>query len=141
MNLRSILTPAFSAFLITVMASLTLNILSTQQIGSNDTLIEISDTPIPTQTTSPTITPSVSTVTTKPSTTPSLAKPTATPKVTARPTAKPCIVTVNGSKYDVTSLRKSHSGGNIFVCGTNMTSTFQSMHGNDYNIIRKYKIS
>ncbi len=138
MNLRSILTPAFSAFLITVMASVTLNIFSPQQAGRDDTSVETSDIPMPTQATDLTVTPSVST---KPSTTPSVAKPTATPKATARPTAKPCIVTVNGSRYDVTSLRKSHSGGNIFVCGTNMTSTFQSMHGNDYNIIRKYKIS
>lgn len=136
MNLRSILTPAILAFLITVIASLSLNILGSYYLQQEDDSVEISDNFTPSQS----IIPSIPAITTTPSITPPAAKPTTTPKATARPTAKPCIVTINGSRYDVTALRKTHSGGNIFVCGTNMTATFQSMHGSDYNIIKKYKI-
>jgi cytochrome b involved in lipid metabolism len=39
-----------------------------------------------------------------------------------------CIVTVSGNRYDVTSYRNSHSGGNIFTCGVDMTSVFKSQH-------------
>jgi len=40
-----------------------------------------------------------------------------------------CIVMVNGKRYDVTSFRNKHSGGDIFVCGTDMTAAFNSQHG------------
>jgi hypothetical protein len=40
-----------------------------------------------------------------------------------------CIITVNGNRYDVTNFRDQHSGGNVFVCGTDMTSIFFSQHG------------
>ena len=39
-----------------------------------------------------------------------------------------CIITISGSKYDVTSLQMSHSGGNVFVCGTDQTDVFFSHH-------------
>ena len=39
-----------------------------------------------------------------------------------------CIITVEGQKYDVTDFRSLHSGGDIFVCGTDMTSTFFGQH-------------
>ncbi|OIP95944.1 hypothetical protein AUK40_05535 [Candidatus Wirthbacteria bacterium CG2_30_54_11] len=51
-----------------------------------------------------------------------------------------CIVTVNGYSYDVTKLQNTHSGGNVFVCGTDNTSIFVSQHGTDYKLITKYKL-
>ncbi|MCA9375056.1 hypothetical protein KC622_01855 [Candidatus Dojkabacteria bacterium] len=39
-----------------------------------------------------------------------------------------CIITIQGHQYDVTQLRRTHSGGDIFICGTDMTQTFFSMH-------------
>lgn len=53
------------------------------------------------------------------------------PTTTAAPPPPPdnrCIVTIKGLKYDVTRLRSSHSGGDVFNCGTDMTSTFFSQH-------------
>ena len=50
------------------------------------------------------------------------------PKVNA---ATPCIITLFGVKYDVSPLQSIHTGGNIFVCGTDMTSVYQSQHGTD----------
>jgi cytochrome b involved in lipid metabolism len=63
--------------------------------------------------------------------------PTKTP---AKPVKVTCIITVNGKRYDVQSLRKTHSGGNIFLCGTDMTKTFNQQHGTNYTLIAKYRI-
>lgn len=52
---------------------------------------------------------------------------------TTIPTAVPvnsCIVTIQGLKYNVFNLKRTHSGGDIFVCNTDMTSTFFSFHDN-----------
>lgn len=65
-------------------------------------------------------------------------KPTSTPKPTE---ANRCIVTVQGKRYDVTSLRKTHSGGNIFTCGKDMTTTFTAQHGTNINMLKQYLIS
>src|SRR3989339_617855 len=51
-----------------------------------------------------------------------------------------CVVTVSGSKYDVTPLQIGHPGGNIFVCGTDMTALFQSMHGSNLAKLAPYLI-
>lgn len=51
-----------------------------------------------------------------------------------------CVVTIFNKKYDVTSLQSSHPGGNIFVCGTDMTTTYQGMHGNDLGRMTPYAI-
>jgi hypothetical protein len=53
----------------------------------------------------------------------------------------PCIITVFGKQYDVTSLQTSHTGGNIFVCGTDMTATYQSMHGTDVTRLIPYLVT
>lgn len=45
-----------------------------------------------------------------------------------KPTEEKCIITVEGNKYDVTSFRNQHSGGNIFQCGTDMTTSFFGQH-------------
>ncbi len=52
-----------------------------------------------------------------------------------------CIITLFGKQYDVTSLRTSHTGGNIFACGTDMTTTYQSMHGTDVTRMQAYLVT
>jgi len=56
-------------------------------------------------------------------------------------TSNKCIVTIKGSKYDVTKLRNTHSGGDIFICNTDMTASFNSQHGNDYARIKQYLVT
>ncbi|HTY40190.1 MAG TPA: cytochrome b5 domain-containing protein [Candidatus Paceibacterota bacterium] len=71
------------------------------------------------------------------------ATPKATPPVqkTSTPTpAKPlpapvppvvdtrCIITIDGTKYNVTDFRYQHPGGNVFVCGTDMSVAFHNRH-------------
>ena len=51
-----------------------------------------------------------------------------------------CVITVSGSQYDVTKLTQSHSGGDVFERGTDMSNLFQEEHGNDFKKIEKYKI-
>ncbi len=53
---------------------------------------------------------------------------------TAVPSAQPpaadtgCIITVHGTRYNVTEFRIQHSGGDIFTCGADMTAVFDSQH-------------
>lgn len=71
------------------------------------------------------------------------ATPTATPaKSSVQTTANSskCVVTVNGKQYDITTLRQTHSGGDVFTCGTDMTNIFQGQHGTNYNLIARYLI-
>ncbi len=70
---------------------------------------------------------------------------TATPVATVQPTPVPtpsgCIVTIDSVKYDVTRLRSTHSGGDIFSCGTDMSQTFWSRHNNRIlQRMQQYKI-
>lgn len=51
-----------------------------------------------------------------------------------------CIITIQGNKYDVTDFRKIHPGGDIFVCGSDMTETFVNQHGMDLKRIEKYRV-
>lgn len=53
-----------------------------------------------------------------------------------------CIVTISGKQYDVIKLRKTHSGGDIFTCNTDMTSTFFSVHNQSLlnNQMSKYLV-
>lgn len=53
-----------------------------------------------------------------------------------------CIVTINDQRYDVTALRNTHSGGNIFVCNTDMTATFFTQHNQNFlnTRMQNYKI-
>ena len=80
-----------------------------------------------------------------PTPTPAVPSPTPTPTLTPTPTPTPqsnrCIVQIDGVSYDVTTLRVTHSGGDIFVCGTDMSRTFWSQHNS--RILQKmqqYKI-
>ncbi len=60
------------------------------------------------------------------------ARPTFTPTSTPKPQAGKCIITVDGRKYDVTFFRSIHSGGNIFICGTDQSVLFHSKHSNSF---------
>lgn len=55
--------------------------------------------------------------------------------------ATPCIITLFGLQYDVTSLQTSHTGGNIFTCGTDMTAIYQPQHGTDVTRMIPYLIT
>lgn len=52
-----------------------------------------------------------------------------------------CIVTVFGKQYDVTTLRSTHSGGDVFTCGTDMTAIYQGRHGTGVNLIAPYLVT
>lgn len=52
-----------------------------------------------------------------------------------------CIVTLFGKQYDVSRLRSTHSGGDIFTCGTDMTSVYQGKHGTNVNRMQSYAVS
>lgn len=62
--------------------------------------------------------------------------------VTAPPVAQTgCIVTLDGASYNVTNLQRTHSGGDIFACGTDMSATFWSRHGQSiFNKMQQYRI-
>jgi|GEM_PF-3936267 len=50
----------------------------------------------------------------------------------------PCIITISGVQYDVGPLTVpgAHPGGNVFVCGTDMTALFMSMPTHAADIAR-----
>lgn len=57
------------------------------------------------------------------------------------PVASGCIITLDGGSYNVTSLQKSHSGGDIFNCGSDMSATFWGKHGQSiFNKMQQYRI-
>ena len=49
-----------------------------------------------------------------------------------------CLVSISGQQYDVTKLASTHSGGNIFKCGTDMTSSYNSKHGTNMSRMSQY---
>lgn len=52
-----------------------------------------------------------------------------------------CIVTIDGTKYDLTDFKNMHSGGDIFSCGTDMSAIFWSQHSQrQLNQLQRYKI-
>jgi predicted heme/steroid binding protein len=52
-----------------------------------------------------------------------------------------CIVTISGEKYDVSSLKASHSGGDIFNCGSDMTSVYKDEHGSNLSRMNMYLVT
>lgn len=52
----------------------------------------------------------------------------------------PCVVTLFGKQYDVQPLKTGHPGGNIFVCGTDMTTIYQGQHGTNVTQMQPYLI-
>jgi cytochrome b involved in lipid metabolism len=56
-------------------------------------------------------------------------------------TSATCIITLNNQKYDVTQFKNLHSGGNIFNCGTDMTTIFNGKHSQrELNMMQQYLI-
>ncbi len=51
-----------------------------------------------------------------------------------------CIITVSGNKYNVTELQSTHSGGDIFECGTDMSEAFAQEHKTRFGMIQQYLI-
>jgi len=51
-----------------------------------------------------------------------------------------CIITIDGQKYDVESLRFTHTGGDIFQCGTDMSAAFHQKHGDRLQMIQRYLV-
>jgi len=126
-----------------VVAAKTIPQASVNTMGDSGAQTKIEGSVDLTVTASPTDTKIVDiTPTTRPTNTPTTIPtsiPTAviTPKVTA---SGGCIVTLFGQKYDVASLRRSHSGGDIFKCDTDMSSVYQGQHGNNLNQMQRYLI-
>lgn len=52
-----------------------------------------------------------------------------------------CLITLFGKQYDVFSLQTTHSGGNVFSCNSDMTSTYQARHGTDVSRMQKYLVA
>ncbi len=59
--------------------------------------------------------------------------PTDTPA--AAPPPSGCVISIDGVSYEITSLRSTHSGGDVFTCGADMSAIFWGQHGN--SILRK----
>jgi hypothetical protein len=67
--------------------------------------------------------------------------PTTPPQTQTTASNVQCSVTLFGKQYDVTNLRNTHSGGNIFNCGTDMTAIYQGRHGSDLSRMQQYLIT
>lgn len=99
--------------------------------SSPNLVIVATPTPMPVATTRP-----QPVVTATPAPVPTVA---ATPVPTAKPSG--CIVSIDGVSYDVTRLKVTHSGGDIFNCGTDMSSIFWREHNNRIlQRMQQYKI-
>ena len=65
-------------------------------------------------------------------------------KATSQPTAGPvpaCVVTIDGTKYNVSVFRNIHSGGDIFRCGADVSNEFWGRHNQrQLNQMSQYKI-
>lgn len=66
---------------------------------------------------------------------------TPTPTAIQNPQANRCIITIDGTHYDVTDFRNIHGGGDVFTCGSDMSVIFHNRHPNSYlDIMAKYKV-
>lgn len=63
------------------------------------------------------------------------------PSVKSNSNSNACIITIFGKQYDVTSLRSSHPGGDVFVCGTDQSATYQSAHGTSVARLAPYLVT
>lgn len=133
MNLMNIIKPAMNSLALVAALSFSMQYITpviNNQLNNDAQSTSELTTPTVQSTTTPTVTAKPTVAATK------KASPTAVPK----PKVATCIITVNGSRYNVQALRKTHSGGDIFKCGTDMTTVFRNMHGTNYSLIAKYKI-
>jgi len=61
--------------------------------------------------------------------------------VASASTSSVCVITIDNQKYDVTTFRSQHSGGDVFNCGTDMTQVFYSQHGQrELQKMSRYKV-
>jgi hypothetical protein len=67
---------------------------------------------------------------------------TPTPSIAQKeiPVEERCFITLNSKLYDVTEFKTEHEGGNIFVCGTDMTEQFKDEHKNDFARAEEYEV-
>lgn len=72
---------------------------------------------------------------------PTIAPKTSSSTTQASTTSVGCAITLFGKQYDVTNLRSTHSGGDIFNCGTDMTAVYQGRHGGNVSRMQQYLIS
>ena len=56
------------------------------------------------------------------------------------PAPETCVITIDGQKYDVQSLRSTHTGGDIFQCGADMSAAFHRKHDDNLQMIQKYLV-
>ena len=63
---------------------------------------------------------------------------TVTVSASASDTFSSCVIRIFGQYYDVSVLGSTHSGGNVFVCGTNQDALYSSIHGTNVNRIVPY---
>ena len=143
MTLKNIVAPALNVFwfvvaLAIVAPSLNAFFASKTQPELAQVIVTDSVTPTVTTKSTPVVVNTQKSSTSPPAVT---TKKAATTPVVQKPKSVPtCIVTINGSRYNVQSLKNTHSGGNIFTCGKDMTATFKSFHGTNYGLIARYKI-
>lgn len=63
------------------------------------------------------------------------------PVPTQDPLANKCIITIDGTKYDVTDFRYQHSGGNVFTCGADMSVSFHNRHPDSFlSYMARFKV-
>jgi hypothetical protein len=55
--------------------------------------------------------------------------------------ATPCIVTIFGVQYDVEPLKTNHTGGDVFICNTDMTAVYQGMHGTNVSRMASFLVT
>lgn len=49
-----------------------------------------------------------------------------------------CIIIVDGGRYDVTTFRNIHSGGDVFTCGADLSALFHTQH--DAETLEKFQV-
>lgn len=52
-----------------------------------------------------------------------------------------CIITIFGKQYNVASLRNSHPGGDVFVCGADQSAAYQGAHGTSVSRLAPYLVT
>lgn len=76
----------------------------------------------------------------EPTVTPTFSDPLLLGDIVDPQTNNTCIVTLFGQRYNVSPLLTSHSGGNVFLCGSDMTNVYTSQHGMDKTRMARYLI-
>lgn len=69
------------------------------------------------------------------------ATPSPRPTTPQLPKSNTCVVTIFGEQFDVFPLKKTHQGGDIFICETDMTATYQKQHGTDLSRMAPYRLN